>query len=213
MDPLSEQTSSTVATLYDPKSLQVRVDVRLEDVPQVKIGQPAIIETAAIKTPLTGEVLWLTTRADIQKNTLQVKVAIKDPPQVITPEMLGQVTFLAPPRPVTADIAGEEPLRLLVPRSLVTTDDSGSFVWVADAELGIAARKSVELGRAGTDQHVEISAGLDPTSKLVVGGRESLMAGTRIRIIGEDKSFLATTIAANSPPQAASTQSSTTAVE
>jgi hypothetical protein len=48
---------------------------------------------------------------------------------------------------------------------------------------------------------------------LVVGGRESLMAGTRIRIIGEDKSFLATTIAANSPPQAASTQSSTTAVE
>ena len=213
MDLLSEQTSSTVATLYDPKRLQVRVDVRLEDVPQVQVGQPATIETAAMKTPLTGEVLWLTTRADIQKNTLQVKVAIKDPPQVITPEMLGQITFLAPPQPVTADIAGQEPLRLLVPRSLVTTDDTGSFVWVADAELGIAARKSVELGRAGTDQLVEIVTGLDPTSKLVVGGRESVTAGTRIRIAGEDRSSLATTTASNSPPQAASTQTTTTAVE
>lgn len=213
LDPLSEQTSSAVATLYDPKSLQVRVDVRLEDVPQVQIGQPATIETAAMKTPLTGEVLWLTTRADIQKNTLQVKVAIKNPPQVITPEMLGQVTFLAPPQPVTDDIAGEEPLRLLVPRSLVTTDDSGAFVWIADAELGVAVRKSVELGRAGTDQLVEIVTGLDPTSKLVVGGRESLAAGTRIRIAGEDKSSLATMTASSSPPQAASTQSTTTVVE
>jgi len=35
-----------------------------------------------MKAPLTGEVLWLTTRADIQKNTLQVKVAIKDPPSL-----------------------------------------------------------------------------------------------------------------------------------
>ena len=89
MDPISEQNSSAVVSLYDPKSLQVRVDVRLEDVPQVQIGQPVAIETAALAKPLTGEVLWVTTRADIQKNTLQVKVAITDPPAVITPEMLG----------------------------------------------------------------------------------------------------------------------------
>lgn len=213
MDPLSEQTSSTVATLYDPKSLQVRVDVRLEDVPQVQVGQPATIETAAMKTPLTGEVLWLTTRADIQKNTLQVKVAIKNPPQVITPEMLGQVMFLAPPQPVTADIAGQEPLRLLVPRSLVTTDDNGSFVWIADAELGVAAKRSVEVGRAGTDQLVEIATGLDPTSKLVVGGRESLTTGARIRISGEDKSLIGPASGTNTPSQTTSISSTATAVE
>ena len=99
MDPASEQNSSTVISMYDPKSLQVRVDVRLEDVPHVQIGQPVEIQTAALAKPLAGEVLWVTTRADIQKNTLQVKVSITDPPQVITPEMLAQVTFLAPPQP------------------------------------------------------------------------------------------------------------------
>lgn len=214
MDPLSEQTSSTVATLYDPKRLQVRVDVRLEDVPQVQIGQSVTIETAAMKTPLNGQVLWLTTRADIQKNTLQVKVAINDPPQVITPEMLGQVTFLAPPQPVSAEIAGEEPLRLLVPRSLIVAEDNGASIWVADAERGLAERKSIEVGRAGTDQLVEIKSGLDPTSKLIVGGRESLAAGTRIRIAGEDRSLTASlNNPASSSPTSASARSTATSVE
>lgn len=214
MDPLSEQTSSTVATLYDPKRLQVRVDVRLEDVPQVQIGQPVTIETAAMKTPLTGQVLWLTTRADIQKNTLQVKVAINDPPQVITPEMLGQVTFLAAPQPATAEIAGEEPLRLLVPRSLIEAEEGGSSIWVANPERGIAERRAVEVGRAGTDQLVEIASGLDPTSKLIVGGRESLAPGMRIRIAGEDRSLTANSNnPASNSPTSASARSTATAVE
>lgn len=191
MDPLSEQSSSAVATLYDPKSLQIRVDVRLEDVPQVQIGQPVAIETAALAAPIAGEVLWVTTRADIQKNTLQVKVAIKDPPPVITPEMLGQVTFLAPPQPVESGTAEADPLRLLAPRALVVQGEVGSAVWVADIEHGIARRRTVELGRAGTDQLVEIATGLDPTSKLIVGGRETLDEGARIRIAGDDRSLSA----------------------
>ena len=214
MDPLSEQTSSTVATLYDPKRLQVRVDVRLEDVPQVQIGQPVTIETAAMKTPLAGQVQWLTTRADIQKNTLQVKVVINDPPQVITPEMLGQVTFLAAPQPVSAETAGEDPLRLLVPRSLIADEGSGASVWVANLENGVAERRSVELSRAGTDQLVEITSGLDPTSKLIVGGRESLAPSMRIRIAGEDRSLTGnSTNRASSSSTSASARSTSTAVE
>jgi multidrug efflux pump subunit AcrA (membrane-fusion protein) len=167
-----------------------------------------------MKTPLAGQVLWLTTRADIQKNTLQVKVAINDPPQVITPEMLGQVTFLAAPQPVSAETAGEDPLRLLVPRSLVAAEEGGASIWVANPERGIAERRSVEVGRAGTDQLVEITSGLDPTSKLIVGGRESLAPGMRIRITGEDRSLTANS---NNPtsnsPTSASARSTATAVE
>src|SRR5205823_112429 len=63
--------ASTVVTLYDPARLQVRADVRLEDVPRVVPGQPVRIETpAAPGGPLAGEVLFLTSQADIQKNTL-----------------------------------------------------------------------------------------------------------------------------------------------
>jgi RND family efflux transporter MFP subunit len=189
LDPISENNASAVVSLYDPKNLQVRVDVRLEDIPQVRIGQPVEIATAALAKPLVGEVLWVTTKADIQKNTLQVKVAIQDPPAVITPEMLAQVTFVAPPEAVKRTASEQQPLRMLVPRQLVSGGDGGSTVWVADVEHGVAQQAQVQLGRAGTDQLVEVTSGLDPTDKLIVGGRESLVPGARIRIAGEDQSI------------------------
>ena len=190
MDPASEQNSSTVISMYDPKSLQVRVDVRLEDVPHVQIGQPVEIQSAALAKPIAGEVLWVTTRADIQKNTLQVKVSIADPPQVITPEMLAQVTFLAPPQPEGTAAVNEPPLRLLVPRPLVA--DAGERrieCGLPTPRAGVARRQPVQLGRAGTDQLVEVVQGLDPTSKLIVAGRESLTVGARIRVVGDDQSL------------------------
>jgi len=189
LDPISENNAAAVVSLYDPKSLQVRVDVRLEDVPQVRIGQPVEISTAALAKPVAGEVLWVTTRADIQKNTLQVKVAIKDPPEVITPEMLAQVTFVAPPQPAKAVADKKEPLRMLVPRQLVAGAEGGSTVWIADVLQGVAHQQTVQLGRAGTEELVEVATGLNPTDKLIVGGRESLTDGARIRITGEDQSI------------------------
>jgi multidrug efflux pump subunit AcrA (membrane-fusion protein) len=189
MDPASEQNSSTVISMYDPTLLQVRVDVRLEDVPHVQIGQPVQIQSAALSQPIAGEVLWVTTRADIQKNTLQVKVSIDDPPQVITPEMLAQVTFLAPPQPDASTATDQLPLRLLVPRPLVEQTGGGMSVWVADTAAGTAQKHTVQLGRAGTDQLVEVTQGLDPTSKLIVTGRESLTVGARIRVVAEDQTL------------------------
>lgn len=198
LDPVSEQSSSAVVTLYDPRNLQLRVDVRLEDVPQVQAGQPVAIETAALKKPFEGQVLSVTTRADIQKNTLQVKVGITNPPDVITPEMLGQVTFLAMPTPKRTVEAKNQPLKLLIPRSLVNGSDGATSVWVADMEKKVASQRVVEVGRAGTDQLVEISSGIEPTDKLIVTGRESLAEGARIRVSGEDQSLGATGVSSSS---------------
>jgi len=190
INPHSEQGSSAVVSLYDPASLQVRVDVRLEDVPQVQLGQPAQIETAALTEPIAGEVISVTTLADIQKNTLQVKVAVSNPPDVIKPEMLSKVTFLAPPSPVIDREEGESPLRLFIPQSLVTMADGGAAVWVADLSAGIAKQKTVVVGRGiASGGLVEIISGLLPTDKLIVTGRESLAEGTRIRVTGEDRTI------------------------
>ncbi|NOY29410.1 MAG: HlyD family efflux transporter periplasmic adaptor subunit [Planctomycetes bacterium] len=186
INPHSAQGSSAVVSLYDHKRLQVRVDVRLEDVPQVQIGQPALIETAALSKPIEGEVISVTTLADIQKNTLQVKVAVNEPPEVIKPEMLGKVTFLAPASPVTEEAPGESPLRLFVPKSLVLSAEGGASVWVADLTESLARRKNVEVGRGETDEGlVEVLSGLQPTDKLIVAGRESIREGSRVRVAGE----------------------------
>lgn len=189
LDLQSEQGSSAIATLYEPQKLQVRVDVRLEDVPRVQPGAPVRIETAAVPAGLDGEVISATSLADIQKNTLLVKVAVNDPPDVLRPEMLAQVTFLAPENTTPSDPDAQERLRMLVPRSLVSSGEGGNYVWIADRVSGTSRRQSITLGNAGTDELVEVTAGITPTDRLVSGGRESLADGSRIRIAGEDASL------------------------
>lgn len=185
-NPNSEHGASAVATLYDPKLLQVRVDVRLEDVPQVQLGQTTRIETVSSPGEILGEVISITSQADIQKNTLQVKVAIIDPPDVIRPEMLAQVIFLAPRTSEAPKGESKDRLRILAPRQLVEGDEDNAQVWIADTTTNTARRQSVTIGRAGTDELVEIISGLTPTDKLISGGRETLIDGARISITGED---------------------------
>ncbi len=186
MEPASERDAATILTLYDPQMLQVRADVRLEDVRQVQSGQPVQIESAALSQPLTGEVLTATSMADVQKNTLQVKVGVHLPPIVLRPEMLVQVTFLAPPKSGGKPEGSEDPLRLLVPRQLIETVEGGTRVWIADRVLKVARRQTVKLGRAGTEELIEVVEGLTAADKLIAGGREGLQDGTRIKITGED---------------------------
>ena len=167
--------------------LQVRADVRLEYVPLVQSGQPVEIETASSKETLYGVVLNATSSANIQKNTLEVKVAITDPPPTIRPEMLVTTTFIAPPTENSGE-ESEESERLLVPRQLVEQGEAGSTVWIVDGD-GLARKRGVGLGRAGTADLVEVVSGLNPTDKLISSGRESLQDGDRVTISGEDNSL------------------------
>jgi RND family efflux transporter MFP subunit len=186
MNAASERDASAVVSLYDPAQLQVRADVRLEDVPQVQLGQPVQIKTAASPRPLAGTVLAVTSQADIGKNTLQVKVSIDDPPAVIKPDMIAQVVFLAPEVPGQGMEDENDPLRMLVPRELVEKTEEGAIVWVTDPASNVARRRVVQLGQAGTSQLIEVTQGLSPTDKLIVSGREGISDGSRVRVTGED---------------------------
>jgi RND family efflux transporter MFP subunit len=183
--PGSMHDSSTVVSLYNPARLQVRADVRLEDVPHVQVGQIVKIETAAAPGgPLEGEVIAVTSQADIQKNTLQVKVAVKDPPPTLRPDMLVQVTFLAPRETKSGD-AASEPLRLFIPRQLVDTAAGDTRVWLADRAAGVARLQTIKLGLASGDL-VEVTEGLNAADRIIAAGREGLHDSQRIAITGEE---------------------------
>ena len=176
--------ASTVVTLYRPDMLQVRVDVRFEDLPKVLVGQPVSLSSPAVASPLAGKVLFVGSEADTQKNTLEVKVAIDAPPSVLKPEMLVDVTFLAPKSQDPQAVSSEE-LRLFVARKLVKEDSTGSFVWIADQSAGMARRAPVELGKATRDGFVEVTAGLNMASRLIASNDADLRDGERIRVTGE----------------------------
>jgi len=176
---------STVITMYRPDMLQVRVDVRFEDIPQVRLGQPVEIDNPALPSPLTGKVLFISSEADIQKNTLQVKVEIPDPPAVFKPEMLVDVTFLAPQRP-ERETEPEREVKLLVPQQLVRQGDDGPFLWLADQSQGIARRVSIQTGSAAAGGLIEVTSGLNVSSRIIAEGTQGLKDGDRIRVAGEN---------------------------
>ena len=182
------QNSSSVVEMYDPNRLQVRADVRLEDVPLVQPGQPVEIETASSEKTIMGRVLQSNSTANIQKNTLEVKVEILNPPSTIRPEMLVTSTFLAPENTNSDSNEANEKERIFVPKQLIKTGDSGSFVWVIDAEER-ARIATVEVGKESPDGLVEVTSGLQVTDKLISSDTSKLRSGMPVNVSGEDSSI------------------------
>lgn len=87
--------SSTIAILYRPGEIQVRVDVPLADASGLQIGQPVRIRCSLLpERVFHGKVTLISGEADLQRNTLQAKVGIDDPVDELRPEMLCRVEFL-----------------------------------------------------------------------------------------------------------------------
>lgn len=187
MESSGGQSSSTVIEMYDPARLQVRADVRLDDVPMVVPGQPVEIETASASGPLRGRVLQSTSVANIQKNTLEVKVELIDPPDNVRPEMLVTTTFLAPTLP-SSQATATETVRMMMPKQLVQSPENDPFAWVVGAE-GQAKQKRLVLGKSSQDGLIEIIEGLDVTDKLIASGFDDLQPGDGVLVGGEDPSL------------------------
>jgi multidrug efflux pump subunit AcrA (membrane-fusion protein) len=188
MGTIPTADGSTVVTLYQPEMLQVRADVRFADIPKVALGQTVLINNPALSKPIAGKVLYVGSEANIQKNTLGVKVGIEHPAEVLKPEMLVDVTYLAPKPPEAAETDSNE-THLFVPRQLVQTDEAGTFVWVADQSEGLARKTPIQTGNTATGGLVEVASGLTLASRIISRGYETLSDGARIEVVSEDSQF------------------------
>lgn len=175
--------SAQVVRLYDPQRLQVRVDVPLVDAAKVGVGQPAeVIVDVLPNHVFHGQVTRVVHEADVQKNTLQVKVGIEDPSPEIKPEMLARARFLSRP---DADAAEREAAmqQLFVPRIAVFESEGRSSVWLADQAANVARRVAVTPGRVVLGDWLSVSDGLQPGDRVVVDPPADLAHGQRIRLL------------------------------
>lgn len=182
MTAMKSHDGSSVITMYQPRSLQIRVDVRFEDIPKVTLNQNVEIKNPALENAIFGKVLFISSEADIQKNTLQVKVSIDSPPDFFKPETLVDVTFLASALNPQLNKTQET---VFVPRQFIHSTESGDFIWVADQSDGIARKTPVTLGQANGPL-VRVLTGLKHDSRIITTAIERLKDGERIRIVGED---------------------------
>jgi HlyD family secretion protein len=189
-DSLAESRGAVV-TLYDPKKLQVRVEVPVAKFALVHRGGPAEVEVEDVLPgrKLPAVVLYDAHLANVSRNSVPVTVELTGvPPEELRPDMIAAVRFLAPPsagQPKT-----ETARRFVVPRKLLLIESEQVRVWVVEPVTGRADLRAVELAPGEKDragETAEVVAGLNPTDKLIATGREGLTPGSRIKVVGEDR--------------------------
>lgn len=178
--------SGAVVRLYDPTSLQVRVDVTLADAAKITLGTAATITTDALpETVFHGTVTRVVHEANIQRNTVQFKVRLDNPSPVLKPEMLTRVKFHAP-RGGT-DPAGpvSSASALLIPlASLTDVGEGTASVWVVDTTRGTPAarRQAITTGASHEEGFVIATGGVQITDRVVLDPPASLREGVRLRL-------------------------------
>lgn len=158
---MDDPESSTIAILYNPEKLQVRVDVPLADASQLQIGQPTRIRCNLLPDEVfRGVVTQIVGEADIQRNTLQAKVEIEDPHDALRPEMLCRVEFLEATSGPTRSSRG---ITLWVPQEAV----DGEQVWVVNPDDNRVEPHVVELGET-RDGMKKVESGILPGATVVL---------------------------------------------
>lgn len=170
---MDDPDSSTVAILYDPRKLQVRVDVPLADASQLQVGQTTRIRCNLLPDKIFhGQVTRIVGEADIQRNTLQAKVVIEDPDDALRPEMLCRVEFLEASSGLATTTRG---LGLWIPKAAL----DGSRVWVIDPDSHRVSAREVTLG-GSLDLRQETLSGLRPGERIVLNPK-SLSENQRVQ--------------------------------
>lgn len=191
-----------VLRVYDPAKLQVRVDVPLADAAKVSVGTRATVSTEALPDQtFTGVVSRVVHEANIQRNTVQFKVALDAPSPVLKPEMLTRVKLHAPAssarqRPGAAaggSAAGTGDggdMTLLVPTAAMTSigDDKGQ-VWIVDTSGGspVARRRDIATALSADEGFIAVTSGLRLTDRVILDPPPppAIKDGTRLKVLGE----------------------------
>jgi HlyD family secretion protein len=173
---MDDPDSSTIAILYQPEKLQVRVDVPLADAAGLSVGQMANIRCSLLPEKVFhGEVTRITGEADLARNTLQAKVRIIDPIDQLRPEMLCRVEFLGSASALPGESGGGS-LAAWVPESAV----ADGTAWICDPESKRVEKRAVQVSSEKRDGRVRITEGLRPGEHVILSPK-NLREGQRVK--------------------------------
>lgn len=186
-----------IASVYDPTQLQVRADVPLAEVAKLQVGMPVEVKVDALPDrSFKGEVTRIVHEADVQKNTLPVKVRLTDPDPALKPEMIARLQFSSVPRTVTrpaeggqersgtgAGIASSTPsgASVLIPASLVPDEAREAKLWVVSPNQ-TALQRTVQLGPKMPNGLRAVVSGIETPDKIIASNTDKLKEGSRVRI-------------------------------
>ncbi len=165
-----------VVAMADLNDIQVELDISQNDIARTFLHQKAVVSTDAYRDrEYAGEVVEIAPEGDRQKATVQVKVQILEPDDLVRPEMNANVSFLAPSEGSAGSGTSKSAPRVTIPSSALV-DGNAVFVVVQDK----AMRKQVHVVRS-TAEGVELDQGLSGGEDIVLSPPSNLADGDRIR--------------------------------
>lgn len=171
---VEHENAGALFALFDPAKVQVRCDVPLADAGNVLPGQLAEITVDAFKgRTFHGTVLVGGFRADIAKNTLQVKIGLDDAEGLLRPDTLTRVRIMVP-----GSNGASARTQVVVPAEWVVRDGTRATVLVMDGGW----LRRVDLGEVTDtgDGWLIAGDGVRPGEVIVHPSHASLPDGTRI---------------------------------
>jgi HlyD family secretion protein len=168
-------TRTGIATIVDMDSIEIEVDVNESYIARVEPGQR--VEAVLDAYPdwrVPAKVRTVIPTADRQKATVKVRISFDKLDPRILPDMGVKVSFLA-----GEQAAGRPAAKAVVPREAPRTLDGRSVVFLF--RNGTVERRAVSLGTE-TGGDVEVTAGLAPGDKVVIGGPANLRDGQRVKV-------------------------------
>jgi len=185
MIDMDDSKSAVIVELFEPHKLQARIDVPLTEASLIAIGQPVELATDLLPdATLRGTVTRITGEADLQRNTLQVKVALKNPDARLRPEMLVRGKFFALVESGGENASRNAPettsgrLSIFMPEEALV---SGGAAWVVTSEE-TAEFRSLQLGREKRDGHIKVLEGLRSGERVILPPHQNLKEGLRVRV-------------------------------
>jgi RND family efflux transporter MFP subunit len=168
-------TRTGIATIVDMESIEIEVDVNESYIARVEPGQR--VEAVLDAYPdwrIPAKVRTVIPTADRQKATVKVRISFDKLDPRILPDMGVKVSFLA-----GEQAAGRVAAKAVIPREAARTLDGKPVMFLV--RDGVLERRAVSLGlEIGGD--VEVTAGLSPGDKVVVGGPADLRDGQRVKV-------------------------------
>lgn len=165
-----------VIAMADLNDIQVELDISQNDFARIFMNQRAVVATDAYRDrDYSGQVVEISPEADRQKATVQVKVQILEPDELIRPEMNANVSFLAASEGQEAGAAPMSAPRVRVPSAAII-DGNSVFLVVQDK----AVRRPVRVMRT-TSEGVEIEQGLSGGEDVILSPPPELQDGDRVK--------------------------------
>jgi HlyD family secretion protein len=168
-----------VVSMANLSDLQVELDINQSDFAKLGPKQPGMITTDAYGNDKKwhGFIEEVSPEANRQKATVQVKVRVQNPNELLRPDMNATVAFYSPEKPgATSGSSQAAPVKAVVTIPPAAIRDGSVFI----AVNGKAIKRTVKVGSTGVGG-VQVEDGLIGGEDVVLNAPADLKDGQKIR--------------------------------